>query len=66
MRLQTLEEVLHGKTVDEVSYKKYEYVVIRFTDGSVVYINQVSQTGMLQVDYNHSFEVADDEYERGV
>ena len=56
-----IDKLLLGKTVCEASYDKYKYVVLRFTDGSVVYINQISQTGELQVDYNHSLEVEPDE-----
>ena len=58
-----LNELVVGKTICEASYDKYEYVVLRFTDGSVVYINQISQTGELQVDYNQSLEVLSDDYE---
>ena len=58
-----LNELVVGKTICEVSYAKYEYVVLRFTDGSVVYINQISQTGELQVDYNQSLEVEPDNTE---
>ena len=60
-----LNELVMGKTICEASYDKqdkpYEYVVLRFTDGSVVYINQISQTGELQVDYNQSLEVLSDD-----
>ena len=56
-----LNELVVGKTICEASYDKYEYVVLRFTDGSVVYINQISQTGELQVDYNQSLEVLSDD-----
>lgn len=58
-----LDKLLLGKTICEASYNKYEYVVLRFTDGSVVYINQISQTGELQVDYNQSIEVEPDDRE---